>query len=114
MNNSKKSHKHIDLTSTLSSSPPLPPTKLKIITNGNGISTAIPANGNKFRSRTTKNVLPAAETLDVYEFVSGSKFLMVNQAIFSFQTIYISFVSNSESKWIEDKSCIDIQRLHIG
>lgn len=64
MNNSKKSNKTIDL----SSSPP-PPTKLKIITNGNGISTAIPANG-KFRNRSSKNVLPAAETLDVYEFVS--------------------------------------------
>lgn len=76
MNNSKKSHKHIDLT--LSSSSP-PPTKLKIITNGNGISTAIPANGNKFRSRTTKNVLPAAETLDVYEFVSSSETLNLKQ-----------------------------------
>lgn len=64
MNNSKKSHKTIDLSTT-----PPPSTKLKIITNGNGISTAIPSNG-KVRGRPTKNVLPAADTIDVYEFVS--------------------------------------------
>lgn len=57
MNNSKKSR--------LSS---LPPTKLKIITNGNGMS-AIPVNV-KVRGRPPKHATTATNALDVFTFVS--------------------------------------------
>lgn len=60
MNNNKKSHKLNNL-----SSPP-PPTKLKIITNGNGM-TAVPVNG-KFRGRQSKT--NATDAMDVFTFVS--------------------------------------------
>lgn len=63
MNINKKSHKLSDSSSSQ------PPTKLKIITNGNGYSTAIPANG-KYRGRTSKTVLPAANTLASFSYVS--------------------------------------------
>lgn len=60
MNNNKKSHKLNNL-----SSPP-PPTKLKIITNGNGM-TAVPVNG-KVRARQSKT--NATDAMDVFTFVS--------------------------------------------
>ncbi|XP_055308369.1 polycomb protein Scm-like [Sitodiplosis mosellana] len=62
MNNSKKSHKGNNL-----SSPPQPPTKLKIITNGNGM-TAIPVNG-KVRGRPPKQTSSTkTNPLDVFTF----------------------------------------------
>lgn len=65
-NNSKKSHK------SSCQSPP-PSTKLKIITNGNGM-TAVPVNG-KMRGRSSKQATsstPSTSTdaLDVFTFVS--------------------------------------------
>lgn len=62
MNNSKKSHKGNHLSSP-------PPTKLKIITNGNGM-TAIPVNG-KVRGRPPKHTTNASNPLDVFTFVSS-------------------------------------------
>lgn len=64
MNNSKKSHK----TNNTSQQPP---TKLKIITNGNGM-TAIPVNG-KVRGRPPKQTPAATNPLDVFTFVSLTK-----------------------------------------
>lgn len=61
MNNNKKSHK------TNSNDKP-PPTKLKIITNGNGI-TAVPVNG-KVRGRPPKQSTSTSDALDVFTFVS--------------------------------------------
>lgn len=71
-NNSKKSHK------SSCQSPP-PPTKLKIITNGNGL-TAVPVNGKMRGGRSSKQeqkTTPTASTtttttdaLDVFTFVS--------------------------------------------
>lgn len=69
MNNSKKSHK------TKNSSPP-PPTKLKIITNGNGM-TAIPVNG-KVRGRPPKQTATDTSPLDVFTFVSLLSALYLN------------------------------------
>lgn len=60
MNNSKKSHKTNNLT-------PPPPTKLKIIANGNGL-TAIPVNG-KVRGRPPKQAPTVTNPLDVFTFV---------------------------------------------
>lgn len=65
MNNSKKSHKGSNLSSP-------PPTKLKIITNGNGLA-AIPVNG-KVRGRSSKQTSNAkTDPLDVFTFVSKTE-----------------------------------------
>lgn len=65
-NNTKKSQK------SSCQSPPPPPTKLKIITNGNGM-TAVPVNG-KVRGRSTKEPTSTTsnntDALDVFTFVS--------------------------------------------
>lgn len=53
MNHNKKTYKLSHSTS------PQPPTKLKIITNGNGVRTAVPANG-KLRGRPPKYLQQAA------------------------------------------------------
>lgn len=62
MNNNKKSHK-------LKNSSLPPPTKIKIITNGNGM-TAVPVNG-KMRGRPSKHNATATDALDVFTFVCG-------------------------------------------
>lgn len=66
MNNSSKSHK--DITLPIGST-----NKLKIITNGNGtssvITTSTTSNG-KNRNRSSKNILPAASTLELFTYVS--------------------------------------------
>lgn len=59
MNNNKKSHKSSSLS---------PPTKIKIITNGNGMST-ISVNG-KVRGRSSKPSTSTSDALDVFTFVS--------------------------------------------
>ncbi|XP_031638342.1 polycomb protein Scm [Contarinia nasturtii] len=59
MNNSKKSHK-------INNSSSQPPTKLKIITNSNGM-TAIPVNG-KVRGRPPKHTSTESNALDVFKF----------------------------------------------
>lgn len=69
MNNSKKSHKTNDLSSQ-------PSTKLKIITNSNGM-TAIPVNG-KARGRPPKHNSTVTNALDVFTFVSLFDFVFVS------------------------------------
>lgn len=67
MHNSSKSHKNAS-TSIGGSH------KLKIITNGNGtstvVTTATTVSNGKNRNRLSKNVLPAASTLDLFAHVS--------------------------------------------
>lgn len=70
MNNNKKTYK----TNSLSSSQP-PPTKLKIITNGNGM-TAVPVNG-KVRGRPPKPSASTSDALDVFTFVSKFSWYLI-------------------------------------
>lgn len=66
MNNGSKSHKDTSL--------PFGGTnKLKIVTNGNGTSSVITtstAPNGKHRGRPSKNILPAASTLELFTYVS--------------------------------------------
>lgn len=92
MNNGSKSHKDTSL-------PIYGPNKLKIVTNGNGtssvITTSIAPNG-KNRSRLSKNILPAASTLELFTYVS---FVAEKNTRFFFSLIsffVLSFTRNSD------------------